>query len=408
MIIVKKASVEKMNEKVLVRVPIEIDDEKKALMFTFGQEYEKYLTVDRGDAFLVMLFYYAMSTGHDMTFEMPISARILYQVKNNLIKALHREKSEFKDINIHCDITDEVYEKGKAIGTGISCGVDSLSSVFFHNYKLSHDNYKITQFTFFKAGAFNYGDGMEVMNTDGSNAYDTNRARSQRFANEMNIPLLMVDSNIAEIAPFPHELVDATRNNGIVLLFQKLFSVYYYSSTYNLNEFVIGPDKYSGFYEIYILPNISTDNITFYSAMSAFDRFEKTEILAEFDKAHEYLSLCTTGSFNCGVCAKCTYTLLTLDIIGKLELFKDVFDLKKYEKTRAMQIGYAIASRKETYYFDIYPRLIKSGKIPMKSWLYVIGFKIVKPIEFYMRSLSPDRKRKLVAFAKKHNMRVPF
>ena len=118
--------------------------------------------------------------------------------------------------------------------------------------------------------------------------------------------------------------------------------------------------------------------------------------------------MCTREGKNCGTCAKCARTLVELDALNVLPNFSNVFDLLKYKKTRTMQIGYAIANRRKPYYKDSYPALKNLKKIPVLSWVYAIGFVLLRPLEKSLHKLSPEKKRKAVALAKKLNIRVPW
>ena len=66
-----------------------------------------------------------------------------------------------------------------------------------------------------------------------------------------------------------------------------------------------------------------------------YDRSMKTRLVADYAPAAKYLNVCyghDTLDTNCSVCPKCVRTLLTLDILGKLEEFGGVFDLARYRR----------------------------------------------------------------------------
>ena len=63
-------------------------------------------------------------------------------------------------------------------------------------------------------------------------------------------------------------------------------------------------------------------------------RENKVKALSEFDIAQKYLRVCVKSARNCNICFKCIRTLLEIDMIGKLEEYRDVFDIEFYLKHR--------------------------------------------------------------------------
>ena len=198
------------------------------------------------------------------------------------------------------------------------------------------------------------------------------------------------------------------RNTGTVLLFQKLIDIYYFSSCCRLDQFHLTPNIDCEYYSVFTLPNLCTDSVTIYSANESISRLRKTSLLADWDLAKRHLNVCTVSSVNCGQCGKCVRTLTALDALGKLDEFSEVFDIGAYQKKRAMNIGYAWASKKEGFYDELYPVLKKNGKLGISAFPWFVMFKLAKPVERFMRKLSPEKRRSLVAFAKRHHIRVPF
>lgn len=381
---------------------------QKNLTFEFDAQYAQYLSIDRGDHLLSMLLLYAMREKQDMKFDMPISERLYYQITTYLIDALHQADPNYAKINVTAELEKSDYVKDpsrrKVVGTGMSCGVDALCTYYTHNYENTCEDYKINILTFFNIGAFQYGDGVQVRN------YYADRAWVQQFAEEAGLPLMTVDSNFAEL--FLHtSLANAMRNCGVILMFQKLFDVYYHSSTYTLNEFHFDPKIDSAYYEVFLLPCLTTNSTTFYSSNTSYSRFRKTLTISDFEMAHKYLDVCYYDSKttkNCGTCGKCVRTLVTLDAIDKLDDFSELFDLSQYRKRRNMNLGYALASRKESFYREIFPALKSKNNFSLMSYLYCCIFTLAKPMEKWMLGLPPEKRRALVKFAEKMHVRVPY
>lgn len=411
MIVVHKPEIKENGNLSRVEYLIEEDQEKKLLYFEFEHQYIDGLTVDRGDGLLTMLFFYAMKRKHNLKFDMPISERLYYQITTYLIDGLHAENPKYEQIEVDAELTGEDYKKhnNRVVGTGMSLGTDSLCTFYTHNYKNKEiDGYKVNLFCFFNVGAFHYGDGRKYKEQNGKSVYEEHKKLVQQFADEVKIPLFVLSSNFAELFPEDHDMVDAMRNCGLVLMFQKMFDVYYYSSAYPINDFHLDPEKGSEYYEIFTLPNLSTNSVTFYSSNSTYDKLRKTIEISKFNLAHKYLNVCTVGIENCGQCAKCTRTMMMIDAANAIDDFSDVFNVSNYKKRKGMLMGYALASRKETHFKELVPVLKKEKKIPFASYFYYIIFAVAKPIEKAMRKLPAEKRRSLVEFSERHHIRVPF
>jgi hypothetical protein len=290
----------------------------------------------------------------------------------------------------------------------MSCGVDSLFTLRAHQTASTPEGYRITHLTFFDVGAFQYDDGVVATSRTGANLFAEQLRHAQDCANDVKMPLLVVRSNLGTCFAAKHVFVHTFRNCGTALLFQKLFGVYYYSSGFTFDHFSCSPNESAGQYDLYSLPLLSTECMRFYSFSPSCTRQEKTEFLKDDPLAQKHLLVCTRESRNCGMCHKCVRVLIALDALDALTDFAAVFDLDQYQKTRTSQIGYAIASRGEGYYGEIVPALIHKRKIPVMSWFYAVAYWLLRPLEKWLTSLTPEQKRKVVRLGKKLHVRMPW
>ena len=408
MIYVHKASVLHEGETLKINCEVDVNDERRTLFFIVDVAYETYITVDRADAFLVMLFYFAMRDGHDLVFESPLSEQLLYQVQTYLVDALHKANPSYRKINITCPYTEREGYGGSAVGTGMSCGVDSLFTLHAHQNMLVPEGYRVTHLSFFDVGAFQFDDGLVAKSRSGADLFSEQLQHAKACAGDAQLPLLVVYSNLGTCFAHKHVYVHTFRNCGTALLFQKLFGVYYYSSGYVLDQFLCSPNVSTGQYDLFSVPLLSTESTRFYSFSPSCARQEKTAAIQDDPLAQKHLLVCTHEGENCGLCHKCARVLIALDSLDALPKFAAVFDLDQYRKARTSQIGYAIASREKDYFSEIYPALKSKGKIPALSWLYAAAYWLLRPLEHWLTSLSPERKRKMVRLAKRWNIRVPW
>lgn len=118
---------------------------------------------------------------------------------------------------------------------------------------------------------------------------------------------------------------------------QKLWKAYFYGSSgrdfsaFNLKN---NSTKSSALYELLSLPCFSTNNLRIYSEGATRTRIEKTKEIADNPIVQKYLHVCCTNGNNCNWCLKCKRTILTLDALGKLDDFKNVFNIEYYKKNK--------------------------------------------------------------------------
>jgi hypothetical protein len=164
-----------------------------------------------------------------------------------------------------------------------------------------------------------------------------------------------MESNLTEIIDrlfgfYNYEQFHSYVNAGTVLQLQKLFNRYYYSSTYCLDEFFVDVKKDAAHYEHVLLPMLSTETTSFYSSNQAMSRIEKERLISDFEQSYEWLLVCWRHKPNCGKCGKCIRTMLGLDFVGKLELYRACFDLDEYFKNRDTYLRMIVQKRERDYF----------------------------------------------------------
>lgn len=212
-----------------------------------------------------------------------------------------------------------------------------------HTDNCCSDYFKLTHLTLFNVGA--YGNNYEY--TKEKFSEDSKRAES--FAKMLNKPLVLVDSNIAELYTHKDIYTFALRLTiaaGILAL-QKLFKVYYVSSSRTIDAMKLS-NKNQSFYENSITQLLSNNNTSIFITEADKNRVEKTKIVANFALATDCLYVCAAdvynstmgtninkdGFANCGECYKCTQTLQTLDLLGVIDNYSNIFNLDKYYKLK--------------------------------------------------------------------------
>jgi hypothetical protein len=343
-----------INGKVRLQAKFDVDRIENVLWYETSENFGRFMTTERVDAFLVGLLWLALRKGQNILVKGPVSEKLYYALNHHLIPLI-AQIYKYKRIHVLCDTLHSTPLPNEgAVGTGLSCGIDSLCTVYEHLYKAVPENYKITHLTFFNTGS------NEMMGSKKwqEKMFQDRAAWSAACAKELGKELMVVDSNINSVLQMSFVRTHTLRNISALLVFQKLFHVYYYSAGYQTLNAKFNQDSAS--YDAISLPLLSTENVSFYSAGSNYSRVQKTQMVSEFELSYQYLNVCLFKIKNCGRCLKCKRTLLTLDILGSIEKYRNVFNLDAFYKIKDSYIKEVIQSRNSDILFkDIYEEMVR-------------------------------------------------
>lgn len=232
---------------------------------------------------------------------------------------------------------DTVEQVGNLIGTGISCGVDSFTTIYDNYINETDSNFRINSLFFFNSGT--HGDFEDAAS---HKKFRDRVALNKTGADELGLPMYLVNSNYHA---FTHKIgeqkIGYLAIYSCVLSLQRYIKRYYSSSNFSYDEVArfskltrdLDIAEYS---ESFLLHLISTENFELVSDGCQYERPVKTERISEWDFAQRHLNVCVSkkadGVHNCSCCKKCARTLLALEAMGKLEQFKEVFDLDVWRK----------------------------------------------------------------------------
>ena len=192
--------------------------------------------------------------------------------------------------------------------------------------------------------------------------------RAETVAAELNLPLLKLESNFQDVVPQSHLRTHTYMDALPIYALQKLWRVYYYSSTYSSRIFTLNKNMTNdpAHFEPLLLDCFSTSQLKFISSGSEGDRNDKVEFIADKPPAQKYLHVCLKrGETNCGRCDKCLRTLIALDAINKLDDFRASFDIDDYLKIRDYAYIYMrdkIARKDGAFYVKSYKILYERHK----------------------------------------------
>lgn len=308
------------------------------LWFRVEKSLADYLHTDTLDSFVLPMLLICMERGVDLVVHGKMSEKLYENIRLPLINILAGQTSQRKKINLYCEnLSFERNVKSKGSATGLSCGIDSYAAIYTNYYNKLNSLSKITHLTYFNHSA---------------NSHRVERnpkvAQHKKIAEILGLPLYFVDTNFNSHISMPHIMNHTILNSAAAMVLCNLIGSYYYSSTYQYKSLMMGEVTDIAYIDPIILSLIGNNRIDFYSTGSEFSRVEKTENITNLPVTFDYLEVCPKNpdkQVNCGHCYKCLRTLITLDLLGKVELYDKSFDIPSYFRYRKGHINKLIRTR---------------------------------------------------------------
>ena len=328
-----------------------VDGEVRTVWAEVDDAYKEYLCYERSDAFVIGLLHWAMRHGHDIVCEAPMGEYLYYQITTELVDAVSKGSPRMKAIRIEAAVDTSELPCAGAVGTGISCGIDSLHVLACHTgTAMVHHN--LTHLAFNNVGSHGEGERAKRL-------YAERRRIVESFCREYGFKLTEVNSNIMDVFEQDHLLTNAYSSCFAIYCLQKLYSVYYYASGHSFLEFSLKDNdrRSSAYYDLLSLSCFSTEHMRIYSEGGTLSRLEKTRLVVDYAPSHKYLNVCTNTAVNCSRCEKCTRTLLALDMLGRLDDYRSVFDVDYYRAHKKDYLVTLVTKTWEHYsdHKELYP-----------------------------------------------------
>ncbi len=327
---------------------------------------QRHLLSNTCDPALTSLLATAMAAGKTLRVDGPVSARLLWHLRNTVPPVVTRMRPFLRAIPIEAsDPRHQWEERGTGVLTGFSCGVDSLSAIQDHLLdETVPPSDRITHLIFASLGNHGYGP-------------DTERRIAQRWeriregAERLGLPVFRVYSNLPKFYPDQHDsplswLSTMTpRASAAPLLLQNGIRRFLFASSHRWADIRVLESRDMSKADPILLPALSTERTELCSVGTEYTRVEKTGRIAEWKLAQEFLDVCIMeGERNCSSCEKCLRTLLTLDLHGSLEAFKDRFDLAEYARHRDEFIARVLTERTMSLHLEIRDFMVCKGFRP--------------------------------------------
>lgn len=293
-----------------------------------------------------------------------MSERLHTQLVNGLIPTLAFAGELYHPIKITAPLTAEQMPNPGAVGTGFSGGADCLYTIMSHG---GDSEFPLTHIAVFNNGHMD------------KNGFQILCRHARRFAEEQELRLAVVDSNIDDTLGERFLDVYSFRNYACALALGRLFSVYLLSSGHDAAHFTLDL-RNSASFDLLTARYVSTESLTFYHAGEEAKRVEKLTALSDWEPSWRWLHPCFRqgiDQINCGRCKKCVRDMTTLYALGRLERYREVYNIEDYLQHLPQRLGVLLA-HSDGHLYDETVRLLKDRNIPIpeKAFVYERQFRL--------------------------------
>jgi hypothetical protein len=339
------------------------------LWFEIPDQFGDYLS-DKADAAMLGLLVPAMAAGEPLHLEGRVSKRLLGNLRKDYQELLLKVLPCLQLIPITAqETTEEAYPEAREVITGYSGGLDCFTTLLRPRTEAEP---AISTLVHTNVGS--HGKGQT-----GKKVFAQRLARAKRASERLGLPLIPVDSNLAEFYDRKTDFVATTsaRHASAVLTLQRGLEAYEYSSTYHRQKQSFEHTMDLSRIDELALPLLATESFRVVPSGSQYQRVEKLLIAAQQPVTYGMLDICMKpwnagDGINCSDCTKCLRVQLALDVIGKLDCYAEVFDLRKHRRLRDLQIAELLRDDQEIGVEFMDFMLARGFKIPRLSRFYAL------------------------------------
>lgn len=363
------SEIQKKDTRIVVK--LQIDSHEEIITTRVSSNVVEYIVDDRIDAIVVGLMLFAIKNSYDFKSEIPISEELYYNLNYQFINSLSAI-SGLRHPRIYAPLLPELNPTGEIVATGISCGVDSLYTIYTHTQNIP-PTCELNHLVFFNVGSHKTGKGED----DSKRLFEGRRKLCRDFAAEAGLGFIEISSDLPAFLDKYDNGYSHVENHTFMALFcihwiQGGMKRFYYSSGLPFNNFSCRFLPQTNFdcanYDLLTLLCASHGGLRFISAGGSVSRFDKIKDLCDYPLAYRYLNVCVNEVCNDGTCFKCIRTILEIDSLGKLDLFDAVFDVAGYKKGKMkyMENLYIGALKRDRFLSELMPYFNKELTLGLK------------------------------------------
>ncbi|HVZ15755.1 MAG TPA: hypothetical protein VG897_01460 [Terriglobales bacterium] len=364
-----------MNGCIVSRAKVTNHSRGNLIEMGFPARAEHLLSMDRADCWLLAMLVPAMEQGAPLHIEAPVSERLLVSLNKQVVPLLSEFNEAWNPIRVTAAAhARPITRDNRVAATGFSGGVDSFVTVSEYLSKEVSEGFKLDLLLFSSTGQF------------GSNAgwFENDREIAIRSSRPFGLDLVDVTTNLDDFFVTSFAYSHTIRNLCVPLAMQAGIHTYLYSSGVPYRDVSLNAD-YVTYIDGILVPLLSTESILFWSAGGEYTRTAKTELLVEVPETYSGLYVCLRGyerhnKLNCSACSKCLRTMMTLDILGALERYSDVFDLDAFGSRRRLYM-LGLSSSRRNFSVDILTLAARRGVvIPWTSRVLAFVIRTVRDL----------------------------
>jgi hypothetical protein len=338
----------------------------RELWFALPAAHADKLSTQCCDGFVLALYPLAAQRGLALRVEGAMSKRLLDALNGQCGELLHTLLPQAHRIRVSADEASSVDWGGRGVYAGFSGGIDSFCTLFSHTQQDTPRELRLT-------GLFYNNVGSHGPGRIGNKLYALRQRRMCALAAQAGLPLINVSSNLDAMLGMSFERTHTLRNVAVALLFQRACGTFLYSSLVHYRDVRTRDIPDISYADTILLPLLRTETLACHSAGSEHTRFEKTHIVGQHTLSYRSLDVCVSqqpaATINCSACWKCLRTQLSLELLGTLEHYQNVFQLGRYKRCRTLYLSSVLQSR-EPLLRELREQLQPSGfNIPLASRL---------------------------------------
>ena len=308
--------------------------ETRTLWLTYPEFLHEHIDPNSSDWVLTALLIPAMFSKCDLYLSGSISPILYYYASNDIQKILCIQNTKLSHVDINIEETKTRQKnKTRLTAIGFSAGIDSFSSLsMLDNDPALKPDYLAT----LNVGAMGQGIKGRAMLKKYSK-------RLNEFCNKSDYKPLIMDSNIDEFFQgLTFQATHTIRYAAAILSLGSAFSHYYYSSTFDYRAIKANETYDISSADPILLPLFSTEATEFRAIGTNLSRLDKVKLVTTFGLSYKYLDICVNNPVerlrqsipNCSKCWKCARQLMTLELLGELEKYSQVFNLTRYKQNK--------------------------------------------------------------------------
>lgn len=392
MIIIEKGRIRRDDGRTVIERSISNSAATDRIWYAVDDAYGELAAMAGPEPFLLGILPVALEAGEDVRVRSPLSPKLYYSLVTYGIPLLRVLNPRFRPIRILADDLAARAPGGDSVATPFSGGIDSFVAVADHHWASVPDAYRLTHLTYHNVGSHGRG-------ASGDRIFADRRRTIARFADEVGLPLVTIDSNLHRFMRHRFTETHTIRQVAAAHALGALFGKFIFSAGVGYESMLIRAGEPIGHADVAFTHLLSTEWMECIATGAQYSRGEKTARVAELEISRRYLDVCievtqaADGRPNCSRCKKCVRTMVTLDILGVIEQYGAVFDLDAWRSEGPRRVGLVLGLA-DNFSREIRQLARRRGyRLPLVSRVAAVGWRLAYAAPVPTRRFLKARRR---------------